>query len=123
MIVKRESFPSALFVAHYSILDLHMSSAVTWFCFVLYIVCQVDTSIVFSSFLYSAFHIRYSVFFLHCNHKIINNCLLYDCNPSLIYIAVRDLQKALNAMRVYNLSYWLVIFWHENSWKKTKIIQ
>ena len=32
------------------------------------------------------------------------------CNPSLAYIAIRDLQSSLNAMRVYSHSYWLVIF-------------
>ena len=52
------------------------------------------------------------------------------CNPSFAYIAVRE---ALNAMRMYSHSYWLVIFctsnssrvlarerWQtfENSWKK-----
>ena len=59
------------------------------------------------------------------------------CNPSLAYIAVRDLLQALNAMRVYSHSYWLVIFctanssrvlaremWQtfENSWKKTQYL-
>ena len=57
-------------------------------------------------------------------------------NPSLTYIAVRDLQGSLNAMRVYSRSYWLVLFcttnssqvlarerWQtfENSWKKHNI--
>ena len=59
------------------------------------------------------------------------------CNPSLTYIAVRDLQGSLNAMRVYSHSYWLVLFcttnssqvlarerWQtfENSWKKTQFL-
>ena len=39
---------------------------------------------------------------------------IIHCNPSLPYIALRDL-KALNEMQVYSHSYWLVIFSTTNS--------
>ena len=56
------------------------------------------------------------------------------CNPSLAYIAVRDLQSSQRKMRMYSHSYWLVFFvqplaaecWRgkgfENSWKKTQYL-
>ena len=37
------------------------------------------------------------------------------CNPSFAYISLKEIYKALKAMRVYSHSYWLVIFCTTNS--------
>ena len=54
----------------------------------------------------------------HTYYKVIRKlCFFFTihCNPSLAYIAAVKTFKALNAMRVYSHSFWLVIFLTTNS--------
>ena len=38
------------------------------------------------------------------------------CNPSLAYISLKEIFKALNAMRLYSHSHWLVFFCTRERW-------